>query len=81
MRQKSLFNTTQGLSLRRVEKSEDYAIIIFAQEKLDETLMRVNIEVEKDAPHKIVGFGIRRYGLFDPTNGKTPELCRYREGL
>ena len=72
-RQKSLFTLTQGLSLRRIEKSEDYAIIVFAQERLDETLMRVNIEVEKDAPHKIVGFGIRRYGLFDPTNGKTPE--------
>jgi len=59
-RNTGLFKRTQGLNLRRVEKSEDYAIVILAQEKLDESWVRINLEVEKQSPYRIANYGIRR---------------------
>jgi CubicO group peptidase (beta-lactamase class C family) len=55
-----LYVRTQGLDLRRIEKSESYAIIVLAQERLDEGWVRINIAVEPAKPHRITDFGIRR---------------------
>lgn len=55
-----LYVRTQGLDLRRIEKSESDAIVVLAQERLDEGWVRINIAVESVAPHRITEFGIRR---------------------
>src|SRR5215203_5170846 len=55
-----LYVRTQGLDLRRIEKSESYVIVVLAQERLDEGWVRINIGVESATPHRIVDFGIRR---------------------
>ena len=55
-----LYVRTQGLDLRRIEKSESYAIVVLAQERLDEGWVRINIGVETATPHRITDFGIRR---------------------
>jgi CubicO group peptidase (beta-lactamase class C family) len=55
-----LYVRTQGLYLRRIEKSESYAIVVLAQERLDEGWVRINIGVETAPPHRIADFGIRR---------------------
>lgn len=59
-RNAGLFKRTQGLDMRRIEKSEDYAIVVLAQEKLDESWVRINLEVEKEMPYRIANYGIRR---------------------
>lgn len=55
-----LYVRTQGFDLRRVEKSEAYTIVVLTQERLDEGWVRINMEVEKEAPYRITNFGIRR---------------------
>lgn len=55
-----LYVRTQGLDLRRVEKYEAYAIVVLAQERLDEGWVRINMEVETETPHRITNYGIRR---------------------
>lgn len=55
-----LYVRTQGLDLRRIEKSESYVIVALAQERLDESWVRINIGVETAIPYRITDFGIRR---------------------
>jgi len=49
-----LYLHTEGLDLRRIEKSESYPIVVLAQERLHEGWLRIKTAVEEDVnPHRI----------------------------
>lgn len=74
-----LYVRTQGLDLRRIEKSDSYAIVVLAQERLDEGWVRINIGVETATPYRIIDFGIRR--IARPADAGTPKKLTEPEVL
>ena len=74
-----LYVRTQGLDLRWIEKSETFAIVVLAQERLDEGWVRINIGVETVTPHRIIDFGIRR--ISRPADAGVPKKLTESEVL
>jgi CubicO group peptidase (beta-lactamase class C family) len=60
-----LYQDTGGLSFYRAEKSTEFEIIAFAQERLTRDWQRVRIKVTPEPPYNVANWGIR-YSLPPP---------------
>jgi hypothetical protein len=55
----SLYQQTGRLRIKGIEESDDYNIIVMAQATTNDTLMRITLRVEPDAPYPISEFSAR----------------------
>jgi CubicO group peptidase (beta-lactamase class C family) len=66
----SIYNDTHGLTLLRVEKSEENAITAFARTNVPEKWLRIRLKTEPQAPHGITEMELQPLFIDEEAEGK-----------